>query len=74
MTLSLSLTLTLTRYKPHERARYSCANCSGDVVPEKDLVGCWPLWAQFGPDELSYRCTRLVRVRVRVRVGVRVWG
>lgn len=45
-------------YKPHERARYSCANCSGDVVPEKDLVGCWPLWPQFGPDELRYRCTR----------------
>ena len=61
-------------YVPHERARYSCANCSGDVVPEKDLVGCWPLWPQFGPDELRYRCTRLVRVRVRVRVGVRVCG
>jgi len=45
-------------YKPHERARYSCSNCSGDVVPEKDLVGCWPLWPQFGPDELRYRCTR----------------
>ena len=45
-------------YKPHERARYSCANCSGDVVPEFDLVGCWPLWPQFGPDELRFRCTR----------------
>ena len=45
-------------YKPHERARLSCANCSGDVVPEFDLVGCWPLWAQFGPDELRFRCTR----------------
>ena len=45
-------------YKPHERARYSCVNCSGDVVPEFDLVGCWPLWPQFGPDEMSYRCTR----------------
>lgn len=45
-------------YKPHERARYSCANCSGDVVPEFDLVGCWPLWSQFGPDEMRFRCTR----------------
>jgi len=45
-------------YKPHERARYSCAGCSGDVVPEKDLVGCWPLWPQFGPDEMAYTCTR----------------
>ena len=45
-------------YKPHERARFSCVNCSGDVVPEKDLVGCWPLWGQFGPDELRFRCTR----------------
>ncbi|EOD10292.1 hypothetical protein EMIHUDRAFT_465297 [Emiliania huxleyi CCMP1516] len=45
-------------YKPHERARYSCVNCSGDVVPEKDLVGCWPLWPQFGPDELEFRCVR----------------
>ena len=39
-------------------ARYSCVNCSGDVVPEKDLVGCWPLWPQFAPDELRYRCER----------------
>ena len=45
-------------YKPHERARLSCVNCSGDVVPEFDLVGCWPLWAQFGPDEMRFRCTR----------------
>lgn len=45
-------------YKPHERARYSCEGCSGDVVPEFDLIGCWPLWAQFGPDELRLRCTR----------------
>ena len=28
------------------------------MVPEKDLVGCWPLWPQFGPDELRFRCTR----------------
>ncbi len=46
-------------YLPHERARFSCSNCSGDVVPEKDLIGCWPLWAQFAPDELTYRCSRL---------------
>ncbi|KAL1522896.1 hypothetical protein AB1Y20_017861 [Prymnesium parvum] len=45
-------------YRPHERARFSCANCSGDVVPEFDLVGCWPLWPQFGPDELAFRCAR----------------
>jgi len=45
-------------YKPFERARMSCVNCSGDVVPEFDLIGCWPLWAQFGPDELRFRCTR----------------
>jgi len=45
-------------YMPHERARYSCENCSGDVVPEKDLIGCWPLWPQFAPDELKYRCQR----------------
>merc|ERR1719409_2126260 len=45
-------------YKPHERARFSCANCSGDVVPEFDLVGCWPLWPQFGPDEMKFTCTR----------------
>ncbi len=45
-------------YKPHERARLSCVNCSGDVVPEFDLVGCWPLWTQFGPDELRFRCSR----------------
>lgn len=45
-------------YLPQERARFSCVNCSGDVVPEKDLIGCWPLWTQFAPDELSYRCTR----------------
>ena len=24
-------------------------------MPEKDLVGCWPLWPQFGPDELEFR-------------------
>ena len=45
-------------YRPHERARLSCVNCSGDVVPEFDLAGCWPLWTQFGPDELRFRCTR----------------
>ena len=28
------------------------------MVPEFDLVGCWPLWPQFGPDELRFRCTR----------------
>ena len=49
---------TSGNYLAHERARYSCVNCSGDVVPEKDLVGCWPLWPQFAPDELRYRCTR----------------
>ena len=45
-------------YLPHERARFSCVNCSGDVVPAKDLIGCWPLWPQFAPDELRYRCER----------------
>jgi len=45
-------------YRPHERARFSCANCSGDVVPAKDLIGCWPLWTQFAPDELRLRCSR----------------
>ena len=45
-------------YNAHERARYSCAGCSGDVVPEKDLMGCWPLWTQFAPDELRYVCNR----------------
>ena len=47
---------THPNYLAHERARYSCANCSGDVVPEFDLVGCWPLWPQFAPDELTYTC------------------
>ena len=45
-------------YLPHERARFSCKRCSGDVVPEKDLLGCWPLWTQFAPDEAVYRCNR----------------
>ena len=45
-------------YMAHERARYSCVECSGDVVPEKDLLGCWPLWTQFAPDEMRYRCNR----------------
>jgi len=45
-------------YLAHERARYSCERCSGDVVPEKDLLGCWPLWTQFAPDELAYSCNR----------------
>ena len=45
-------------YLPHERARFSCERCSGDVVPEKDLLGCWPLWPQFAPDEIVYRCNR----------------
>ena len=45
-------------YLAHERARFSCVECSGDVVPEKDLLGCWPLWTQFAPDELRYRCNR----------------
>ena len=36
------------RYLAHERARFSCVECSGDVVPEKDLLGCWPLWTQVG--------------------------
>jgi hypothetical protein len=45
-------------YQAHERARYSCVKCSGDVVPEKDLIGCWPLWSQFAPDELAFRCNR----------------
>ena len=43
-------------YKPLGR-RLSCASCSGTSCP-KDLVGYWPLWAQFGPDELAYRCAR----------------
>jgi hypothetical protein len=47
-----------TLYQPHERARFSCQNCSGDVVPAKDLIGCWPLWTQFAPDEMRYRCSR----------------
>lgn len=33
-------------YQPASRARFSCEGCSGDVVPEKDLIGCWPLWTQ----------------------------
>ena len=45
-------------YKPHERARFSCVNCSGDVVPEFDFGGCWPLWTQFAPDELALQCSR----------------
>ncbi len=45
-------------YLAHERARFSCVECSGDVVPEKDLLGCWPLWTQFAPDELRFRCNR----------------
>lgn len=49
---------TQSSYVAHERARYSCVGCSGDVVPEKDLLGCWPLWTQFAPDELTYRCNR----------------
>ena len=27
-------------------------------MPEFDLGGCWPLWPQFGPDEMRYMCTR----------------
>jgi hypothetical protein len=49
---------TEDRYNAAARARYSCVNCSGDVVPEKDLSGCWPLWPQFAPDEMRYRCER----------------
>jgi hypothetical protein len=45
-------------YLAHERARYSCERCSGDVVPEKDLIGCWPLWTQFAPDEMAFKCNR----------------
>ena len=45
-------------YRPHERARFSCEGCAGDVVPEFDLIGCWPLWTQFAPDEMRYRCKR----------------
>jgi hypothetical protein len=45
-------------YKPAERARFSCDGCSGDVVPEFDFGGCWPLWTQFAPDELGFRCSR----------------
>ena len=56
--LHASLYDTYRRYIPHERARYSCEKCSGDVVPEKDLLGCWPLWSQFAPDEIVYRCNR----------------
>ena len=39
------------RYLAHERARFSCVECSGDVVPEKDLLGCWPLWTQVGSSD-----------------------
>ena len=42
----------------HETAKGSCVGGSGDVVPEFDLGGCWPLWAQFAPDERRFRCTR----------------
>lgn len=41
-----------------ESARDSCVGCSGDVVPEFDLRGCWPLWAQFAPDERRFKCSR----------------
>jgi len=27
-------------------------------VPEFAFGGCWPLWPQFAPDELSFRCRR----------------
>ena len=47
-----------TWYHPYARARLSCVNCSGDVVPEFDIKGCWPLWAQFAPDEMLYKCHR----------------
>ena len=40
-------------YKPHERARLSCVNCSGDVVPEFDLVGCWPYATTCQTDDLA---------------------
>jgi len=46
------------RLAGHEAARSSCVGCSGDVVPEFDLGGCWPLWAQFSPDERRFRCSR----------------
>ena len=36
----------------------SCVGCSGDVVPEFDLGGCWPLWEQFAPDERRFQCSR----------------
>ena len=39
-------------------ARLSCKDCVGDVVPEFDLGGCWPLWPQFAPDELQFECKR----------------
>ena len=47
-------------------ARHACGvlhpphslRAAGDVVPEKDLIGCWPLWTQFAPDELRYVCNR----------------
>lgn len=49
----------LTRvYNARERARFSCVGCSGDVVPEFDLGGCWPLWTQFAPDEMMFSCRR----------------
>ena len=41
-----------------DAARDSCVRCSGDVVPEFDLLGCWPLWGQFSPDEHRFRCSR----------------
>jgi len=45
-------------WRVDERARFSCIACSGDVVPEFDFGGCWPLWPQFAPDELAFRCNR----------------
>ena len=41
-----------------QTAGASCVGCSGDVVPEFDMGGCWPLWGQFAPDEKKYRCVR----------------
>jgi hypothetical protein len=46
------------RLRGFQAAKSSCVGCSGDVVPEFDLGGCWPLWHQFAPDEQRFKCTR----------------
>ena len=51
-------------------AARSCVGCSGDVVPEFDLGGCWPLWPQFAPDEARFRCERAWTSDPSYRTGV----